>query len=254
MAAQQARAGVLAVGDGGGRAKREGERRGDAPAREQQLDEGEVLGGEPVPRRRAGQAAGGLDDGGPALGGEVVEPGLPAGHVAVGERDEREQGVVDLLGVAGDGPGLLAHAGDGRGVERGEVAGVAGQRVTQHDGARAALLQGGVVEEGVGLAVDDLVRHGGGLDGVARVQPDRAGLDAGERGDEAVGVHPFAQAVLARLPDERVVGVVEGAGEVLLAADLGREDGGQEVVGAHALELCGAPACRRAAARRRGRG
>ena len=102
VAAQQARSGVLAVGDGGGRAKREGERRGDAPAREQQFDEGEVLGGEPVPRRRSGEAAGGLHDGGPAQPGEVVEPGLPAGHVAVGERDEREQDVVDLLGVAGD--------------------------------------------------------------------------------------------------------------------------------------------------------
>ena len=82
---------------------------------------------------------------------------------------------------------------------------------------------------------------GEGSDGVARVEPDRAGLDAGEGRDEAVGVHPFAQAVLARLLDERVVGVVERAGEVLLAADLGREDGGQEVVGAHALELRGDP-------------
>ena len=85
VAAQQARSGVLAVGDVGGGAEREGERRGDAPAREQQLDQGEVLGREPVPRRRAGEAACGLDGGGPALGGEVIEPGLPAGHVAVGD-------------------------------------------------------------------------------------------------------------------------------------------------------------------------
>ena len=101
VAAQQAGAGVVAVGDGSGRAERERDRRLDARGGEEQFDQVEILGGEPVAGRRARQTARGLDDGGAALAGEVIEPGLPAGHVPVGERDEREQGVVDLLGGRG---------------------------------------------------------------------------------------------------------------------------------------------------------
>ncbi len=57
-----------------------------------------------------------------------------------------------------------------------------------------------------------------------------------EHVDEAVDVHGLVQAVVHGLADERVVGDLERAGEVLLAADLRREDGGQQVVGAHALD------------------
>ena len=75
---------------------------------------------------------------------------------------------------------------------------------------------------------------------------DLAGLDALEDVDEAVDVHRLAQAVLDGLADERVVGHLERAGEVLLAADLRREDGRQEVVRAHALDERRHLACRRA--------
>ena len=54
--------------------------------------------------------------------------------------------------------------------------------------------------------------------------------------DEAVDVHRLVQAVVDRLADQRVVGHLDGAVEVLLAADLRREHGGEQVVGAHALD------------------
>ena len=126
VAAQQTGAGLVAVGDGGGHTGRQAERRVDPRAGEEQLDQGQVLGGEPVAGRRAGQAAGGLRGGGAPARHEVVQPNLPSPRVGVGHGDEREEQVVHLLRVAGDGPGLLAHAGDGRGVQRGEVARVVG--------------------------------------------------------------------------------------------------------------------------------
>lgn len=96
-------------------------------------------------------------------------------------------------------------------------------------------LQGGVVKVGIQAAVHDLVGHGRGLGGVTGVEADRALLDPFEHVEQAVDVHRLAQAVLDGLADERVVGDLEGAGHVLLAPDLRREDGGEQVVGAEPL-------------------
>ena len=78
--------------------------------------------------------------------------------------------------------------------------------------------------------------EGRGLGRVLRVEADLAGLDALEDVHEAVDVHRLVHAVVDGLADERVVGDLDGAGLVLLAADELREDGGHEVVGAHALD------------------
>src|SRR3990172_9467984 len=79
--------------------------------------------------------------------------------------------------------------------------------------------------------------EGGGLGSVLRVQPDIALLDAAEDVREAVDVHRFVHAVVDGLADDRVVGDLDGAGLVLLAADELREDRRHQVVGAHALDL-----------------
>ena len=86
------------------------------------------------------------------------------------------------------------------------------------------------------------------------MEADLAGLDALEHVDQAVDVHRLVQAVVDGLADERVVGDLERAGEVLLAADLGREDGGEQVVGAHALDRRRHLAGAGAGGARRGRG
>ncbi len=65
--------------------------------------------------------------------------------------------------------------------------------------------------------------------------------------DQAVDVHRLVQAVVDGLADERVVRDLEGSGHVLLAADLRREDRGEQVVGAHALDEAAARVCRLAA-------
>ena len=154
----------------------------------------------------------------------------------LGEDDEPEEGIVRLLRIAGLGPGFLADAGDGVGAEGGEVAGGVGEGTAEAHGAGAALFDGGIVEVGVGAAADDLVGHGGGLDRIDGVQAHLAFFDAGEHILEAVHVHGLVEAVVAGLAHEGVVGEGEGGVEVLLAPDLGGEDGGHEVVATQALE------------------
>ena len=78
-------------------------------------------------------------------------------------------------------------------------------------------------------------------------------LDAGEQRFEALDVHRLVQAVVDRLRDERMIGNLALAGEVLGARDLVGKHRGEQVVGAHALQRRRAPSCRRASAAARAR-
>ena len=229
VAPHEGEAGGLAVlhlqqgvrGDAGG---------GDVDVGEEEADRGEVLDGEPE------GALASVEPGRSSPGLQLGQPLAPGSRVLPGKDDEPEEGVVRFLGIAGLGPGLLANAGDRVGAEGGEVAGGVGEGLAEGDGAGAAFLDRGVVEVGVGPPADYLVGHGGGLDGVDGMEADGAVLDAGEHVLKAVHVHGLVEAVVAGLAHEGVVGEGEGLVEVLLAADLGGEDRGHEVVAAHALE------------------
>ena len=91
---------------------------------------------------------------------QLVEPARPSARrrSALGQRAQVEEEIVQLVGVAQVGPRLVDHRGDGLGVEPPDVVGhLGGQAAAQRDRARAALLERGVVEEGVGIGVQDLV-------------------------------------------------------------------------------------------------
>ena len=127
--------------------------------------------------------------------------GLLGRHVA-----HPEERLVHLLGVLRLRPGLLAHARDGLGVERAELVG--GPRVehaARHDGLRAALLERRVVEERVGLRVQDAAREGRRLGRVDRARSMRAVAQAAQDLEEAVDVHRLGEAVLDRLAHDRVL-------------------------------------------------
>ena len=72
--------------------------------------------------------------------------------------DERQQGVVQFVGIAHDGPLLGRDFIDRRGVEQSDAVGggAAGNR-TQLNGSRASLLERGVIEVCVWIGVEDLV-------------------------------------------------------------------------------------------------
>ena len=158
--------------------------------------------------------------------------------VGVGENGEGEEGVVHLVGVADGGPSPRRFFGDGVGAEGAEVAGVVGEGAAEGDGAGAALLEGGVVEEGVGHCVEQLVGEHGGLGRVFAEDLDLAVFDAAERVQHALGVQRLREAVAERFEHEGVIGRIDPAAgrEVVLAGGGGGKDGGEEVVGAHALD------------------
>ena len=53
---------------------------------------------------------------------------------------------------------------------------------------------------------------------------------------QAVDVHRLVQAVVERLVDQRMVGRLDRADLVVAAGELGGEDGGEQILGAHALQ------------------
>ena len=128
---------------------------------------------------------------------QLVEPVEPIADDRFGHSHQAEQGVVRLFRIAGVRPGFLGDPGDGVGVQLAQVACAFGQRPPQAHRSRAPFLDGRVVEVGVGLAADDLVRHRRGLDGVSRVQPDLASLDLLQDAHQLGQGHRLREAVPA---------------------------------------------------------
>ena len=115
---------------------------------------------------------------------------------------------------------------------------VGGQPAAERDRARAALFQRRVVEERVRVRVQDLVREHRRLRAArcaeAAMRPSRQRL---QHGAQARGVHRLDQAVAHRLAHQRVVGDLDRpAAVVVLARRLAREDRGEQILRAHALE------------------
>ena len=127
--------------------------------------------------------------------------------------------------LVGLGPSLAAHARDRLGVEPAEVGGVLRvEPAPGHHRLGAALLERRIVEIGVGPRRQDLERERRRLGQVARDDPDRAGLRCRAAAARAVDVHRLVQAVGDRLADQRMVGDLALADEVLGAGDLVGED------------------------------
>ena len=226
-------ASVLAVGDANRRAGRQVELRLDRRFGEEQADRREVLSGETgceVAARRGCCA--------PLRDQLVEQRSVDREHGEI-EADEAEQQVVQLFGVADGRRGFLADALDRIDVELAEVALLLGQAAAGHHGAGATLFERGVVEEAERVDVEDALGHRRGRHRVARVQADLAGLDALQHLDQAVRIDGFVQTVVDRLGDQGMVGRDERAGEVLLATDLRGEDGREQIVGDHPLEVGG---------------
>ena len=135
-------------------------------------------------------------------------------------------------------PGLLAYALDRLGVEAADVGGgFRVQRAAHRHRPGAALLQGRVVEEGVGTGIEDLRRERGGLGEVAGHDPDLPAREPRQQGFEPLDVHRLGQRVGDGLLHQRMVGDLARAGEVLGAGDLVGEHRGDEILGLHALDL-----------------
>lgn len=146
--------------------------------------------------------------------------------------------VVEVVGVAEVGTGFFDDLGDGRWVKfAGFFEDGSGKGAAELDGAGAAFFEWCVVEEGVRVGVEDFVgelRGHGGIDGDGL---DAAIADAFEDTAQAVDVHGLVHYVLHYFFDERVIGNLDVAFDVFKAGGDVGEDGGKEIVGAHALDL-----------------
>ena len=84
-------------------------------------------------------------------------------------KPSHSQGIVKLIGIGGLGPGLAAQPVDGLGIEAAEIGGLLRrQPAPAHHRLGPALLDGRIVEIGIGPRRHDLQGQGRGLGQIAR--------------------------------------------------------------------------------------
>src|SRR6185436_3096035 len=95
---------------------------------------------------------------------ELVEPRLPRRGFRAGDESHPTQRLMQLFVVARIGPGFLAHALHGRGIERAELLWRACiERAARIHRLRASLFDRGVVEESIRANRQDRARERRGL-------------------------------------------------------------------------------------------
>ena len=151
---------------------------------------------------------------------------------------QRAQQIVEFMLVPQIRPTLLAQ---GRNGLRVEPAGLAQQLIRNHTAhghrARPALFQGRIVEEGIGVGIQQLMSEAGGRGGIDRETANRAAAHFPEHADQPIQVHRFAQHVFHHFANQRMIGDLDVAFDVLLASGHLRKHAGQQIVGARALYL-----------------
>ena len=139
---------------------------------------------------------------------------------ASGKSDQRLQRIVKLVGVANIRPSLLAHFGDGRGIEPADFREHGfGQHAAHLDGAGAAFFERRVVQIGVGIRVQDLVRK---LRRHGRIDGEASDLSCGDivQDDfQALDIHRFGERVLHRFAHQRMIGNLDLAVNIFLARE-----------------------------------
>ena len=140
---------------------------------------------------------------------------------------------MELFGVPDDRPRFVGHLPDRCFVQGAHLAAAVAQGAAELNGAGAAFLEGGVVEEGVRVGVQDLVAERGRLGGVDGMRRDGPILDAGDQIAQAVEVHRLVEAVADRLVHQRMVRDPDIAAQVLGARHLIGEDRSQQIIGPH---------------------
>ena len=186
-----------------------------------------ALGGHP-PRAGGGK----FHAHGPARARERVHPVVPF-RPPWGKHERAEQ-VVQLLGIPQFGLCLFGDPRHDTRVERSKIACLQRQDTPRRDGARPPLFERGVIEEGIGTPVQDLLGQDRGRHSVDAQRPHVARPDSGEHVGQALEVHRLAAAVVEGLAHDGVIGDRDRPRNVLLACGKGREHGGHEVVRLHA--------------------
>ncbi len=114
---------------------------------------------------------------------------------------------MQLIGSRRIGPRLRAHPIDRLLVELADVGGGFGiDPAAAHHGLGTALLEGCIVEIGIGARVQGLERERRRLGQIARDDPDLAAFETAQHGLEAGNIHRVLEAIADRLPHQRMIG------------------------------------------------
>ena len=148
------------------------------------------------------------------------------------------QHIVKFVRVAHVRPRLFAHFRDGRLVQSADFRKNGLRQHAPHfDGARAAFLEWRVVQIGVRIRVQNLVRE---LRRNGRVHGETLDSSFGDRANhffEAINIHRLGESILHRLANQRMVGDHDLAGNIFLAGESFGKHRGQKIIGAHSLDL-----------------
>ena len=156
------------------------------------------------------------------------------------KRDQSKQRVVQFIGIPRIRPGFFGNPVDDGWIENARPAGYVGtQRLPQLHGARAAFFERRVIQKGVRIRVQNLVRK---LRSPRRIDGDGADaaiFNAFEDTPQAVEIHGFVETVVDGLLHQRMVGNGDRSGKILRARNLIGEDGRQQIVRSHTLDRRG---------------
>ncbi|MNS21026.1 hypothetical protein D3C72_527800 [compost metagenome] len=178
---------------------------------------------------------------GPAGFGQLPEQQLPAGialHFVLADGTQAHQRFMHFVGIARLRPGLGCDGGDGIGVQRAQVVAALhfAPAPVEHR-LSAPFFQWRVIQEGIGPCIEDgrRQRRRGGQ--ISAQQAHRAAFHTPQKRQPAFAVHRLVQAVVEGLLDQRMIGNLPLADDVLQAGDLIGEYGGNQVFALHPLDL-----------------
>ena len=148
------------------------------------------------------------------------------------------QRIVQFIGVADVGPSLGFDLRDGRGIEASDFF---EHRFREHaphlDRARAAFFKRCVIEIGVRIGVQNLMRELRRHRSVDGEAANAAVFDGAQDVAQAIDIEGFGEHILHHLVHQRVIGNLDVAFNVLEAGGHVGKDRGQQIVGADALNL-----------------
>ena len=148
------------------------------------------------------------------------------------------QHIVQFIGVAHIGPSLLLHLRDGCGIERADFLQHRRRQHASHlNRPRAALLQRCIIKVRVRIRIENFVRKLRRHRRVHRQATNPSLLDSAQHLGETFNIERLGEHVFHYLGDQRMVGNLDIAFNVLEARRYIRKNRGQQIVGAHSLNL-----------------
>ncbi len=147
---------------------------------------------------------------------------------------------MQFIRIAHDRPGLLLYFLNRGRIQRPDLAGqLSWQRAPHLHGPRPPLFQRRIVEKGIGVGIQDLVRERGRHRRIDRHTTDDPGFNLLEERGQSVEIHRLGETVPQGLVHERMIRNLASpfADHIILTGHRIREDGAKKIFRLHPLDL-----------------